>query len=95
MSGLLVWLNAHTHGQTVTGEYIPISLDIEKTLEPFAPAGVSWSNARFAARYLITQLNRDIVPNGARAVRKKLDGDVEAAGRDATSRALQSRLNYE
>jgi len=40
-------------------------------LEPFAPAGAAWSNARDAAQYLITQLNKGVASNGARVVSAK------------------------
>ena len=60
--------HATPHGQTGAGEYVPIPLEMEKILEPFAPAGASWSNARDAARYLITQLNQGVAPNGKRVV---------------------------
>jgi CubicO group peptidase (beta-lactamase class C family) len=43
-------------------------MDLEKMLVPLAPAGASWSNVRDAARYLITQLNRGIGPDGKRVV---------------------------
>jgi CubicO group peptidase (beta-lactamase class C family) len=59
---------ATPHGQTVAGEYRPISLDIEKRLTPIAPAGSSWSTGRDIARYLITQLNRGVAPDGKRVV---------------------------
>jgi CubicO group peptidase (beta-lactamase class C family) len=59
---------ATPHGQTVAGEYRPISLDIEKRLTPIAPAGSSWSTGRDIARYLITHLNRGVAPDGKRVV---------------------------
>ena len=60
--------HAIPHGQNGAGEYVPIPLDMEKIAAPFAPAGASWSTARDAARYLITQLNQGIAPNGKRVV---------------------------
>ncbi|HEU5249667.1 MAG TPA: serine hydrolase domain-containing protein, partial [Thermoanaerobaculia bacterium] len=57
---------ATPHGKTVAGEYRPISVDLEKPLTPFAPAGAEWSTARDVARYLITQLNRGVAPEGKR-----------------------------
>jgi CubicO group peptidase (beta-lactamase class C family) len=57
------------HGLTAAHEYVPISLDIEeRSLATTAPAGTSWSNAQDTARYLITQLNRGVAPNGRRVV---------------------------
>jgi CubicO group peptidase (beta-lactamase class C family) len=59
---------ATPHGQTVAGDYLPISPDVDRPLVPFAPAGASWSTARDVSRYLITQLNRGIAPEGKRVV---------------------------
>jgi CubicO group peptidase (beta-lactamase class C family) len=59
---------ATPHGQTVAGEYLPISPDVDRPLVPYAPAGASWSTARDVSRYLITQLNRGIAPEGKRVV---------------------------
>ena len=63
--------HAVPHGQTGAGENVAIPLDMEKILKPFAPAGASWSNARDAARYLITQLNKGVASNGTRVVSVK------------------------
>jgi CubicO group peptidase (beta-lactamase class C family) len=59
---------ATPHGQTVAGKYVPISPDLERPLVPFAPAGAAWSTARDVSRYLITQLNRGVAPDGKRVV---------------------------
>jgi CubicO group peptidase (beta-lactamase class C family) len=59
---------ATPHGQNAAGEYLPISLDLEKPVTLIAPAGASWSTAADAARYLITQLNRGVAPSGKRVV---------------------------
>jgi CubicO group peptidase (beta-lactamase class C family) len=56
------------HGQYLDGEYRPISLQIEKLLIPVAPAGVHWSTVEDMARYLITELNRGVAPDGERVV---------------------------
>jgi CubicO group peptidase (beta-lactamase class C family) len=59
---------ATPHGQTVAGEYVPISPDLERPLVPIAPAGAAWSTARDVSRFLITQLNRGVAPDGKRVV---------------------------
>jgi CubicO group peptidase (beta-lactamase class C family) len=59
---------ATPHGQRVAGEYQPISVDLEKPLISIAPAGAEWSTARDVSRYLITQLNRGVAPEGKRVV---------------------------
>jgi CubicO group peptidase (beta-lactamase class C family)/pimeloyl-ACP methyl ester carboxylesterase len=57
------------HGLTAAHEYVPMSLDMEeRALATAAPAGASWSNAQDTARFLITQLNRGVAPNGRRVV---------------------------
>ena len=47
---------------------MPISLDLEETLTPVAPAGLVWSTANDMARYLITEMNKGIGPDGNRVV---------------------------
>lgn len=51
-----------------TGEYAPIDVDIERFLLPVAPAGAHWSTAEDMAKYLLTQLNLGVAPNGRRVV---------------------------
>lgn len=46
----------------------PIAIDEEKVLLPVAPAGASWSTAEDMAKYLVTQLNRGVAPNGVQVV---------------------------
>jgi CubicO group peptidase (beta-lactamase class C family) len=59
---------ATPHGLTADYTYVPISIASERQLEPIAPAGGSWSNASDMARYLITQLNAGVAPDGKRVV---------------------------
>ncbi len=59
---------ATPHGATLEGVYMPISLDLEETLTPVAPAGLVWSTANDMARYLITEMNKGIGPDGNRVV---------------------------
>ncbi|MFN8374297.1 MAG: serine hydrolase domain-containing protein [Anaerolineae bacterium] len=56
------------HGVNVAGEYVPMSVDTERVLLPMAPAGAVWSNVEDMARYLITELNEGVSPDGERVV---------------------------
>lgn len=59
---------AAPHGANLLGEYAPLPLAYEQILIPLAPAGASWSTAHDMARYLMTELNQGISPNGVRVV---------------------------
>jgi CubicO group peptidase (beta-lactamase class C family) len=56
------------HSITADMTYIPITLEVEQMLTPNAPAGGSWSNIEDLMRYLSTQLNRGVAPDGTRVV---------------------------
>jgi CubicO group peptidase (beta-lactamase class C family) len=60
--------HATPHGRTADLRLTPIPLELERLLQPLIPSGGSWSNARDLARYLITQLNRGVAPDGRRVV---------------------------
>jgi CubicO group peptidase (beta-lactamase class C family) len=60
--------HATPHGQMADLHYVPISLQLEQPLQSVAPAGGSWSNVQDLARYLITQLNAGVAPDGRRVV---------------------------
>ncbi len=51
-----------------TGRYVPIPLELERLLLPIAPAGAHWSTASDMARYLITQIQGGVAPDGTRVV---------------------------
>jgi CubicO group peptidase (beta-lactamase class C family) len=59
---------ATPHGMTLDGDYVPLSLDMEATLLPVAPAGAHWSTANDMARYLITEIQQGVAPGGQRVV---------------------------
>jgi CubicO group peptidase (beta-lactamase class C family) len=59
---------ATPHGGFIEGVYEPISLDLEAGLLPIAPAGSHWSTANDMARYIITELNKGVSPDGTRVV---------------------------
>src|SRR6185295_19399506 len=56
------------HGVSGSGDYVPMSVNIERLLTPMAPAGAVWSNVNDMARYLITELNQGVSPDGTRVV---------------------------
>ncbi len=59
------------HSLTLRGRNEPFSVDLEQLLLPVAPAGAHWSTAHDMARYLITELNVGVAPNGVRVVSEK------------------------
>lgn len=63
--------HAMPHGRRGDMRFVPISTNAEKELIPLSPAGASWSNVRDMARYVLTQLNRGISPDGKRVVSSK------------------------
>lgn len=56
------------NSMTLAGEYVPIPLSREALLTPIAPAGTLWSNVLDMGRYLITELNEGVAPDGRRVV---------------------------
>ena len=56
------------HELTLEGEYRPLPIDWERFVTPVAPAGAYWSTAEDMGRYLITELNRGVTPDGERIV---------------------------
>jgi CubicO group peptidase (beta-lactamase class C family) len=61
--------NAATpHGLDLSFEYAPIPLSQEAFVRPVAPAGALWSSALDMGRFLITQLNEGVSPDGVRVV---------------------------
>lgn len=59
---------ATPHGRRLSGEYQPLPLSHEALLLPVAPAGAVWSTATDMARYLITDMQRGVSPDGRRVV---------------------------
>ena len=60
---------ATPHQQSIaTGGFDPIPLSFEENLLPIAPAGAHWSTAEDMARYLLTQLDVGVAPDGQRVV---------------------------
>lgn len=60
--------HATPHGLNATYEYSPLPLSVEQVVIPVAPAGGLWSTARDMARYLITELNEGVNPDGDRVL---------------------------
>jgi CubicO group peptidase (beta-lactamase class C family) len=60
--------HATPHGAALLGEFVVMPLDSEKGLIPIGPAGAAWSNVDDMARYLITEINRGVSPDGKQVV---------------------------
>lgn len=56
------------HGLNLAFEAKPIPLSMEEFVTPIAPAGAYWSTVQDMARYLITELNQGVSPDGKRIV---------------------------
>lgn len=56
------------HGLNLAFEAKPLPLSMEEFVTPIAPAGAYWSTVQDMARYLITELNQGISPDGKRVV---------------------------
>jgi CubicO group peptidase (beta-lactamase class C family) len=60
---------AAPYGLDALSEFTPIPLTLEEAfLRPLVPAGGAWSNVLDMARYIITELNEGVAPDGARVV---------------------------
>lgn len=59
---------ATPHTPSVRYGFRHVPLDVERWITPVAPAGGAWSNAQDMGRYLATQLNHGVAPNGSRVV---------------------------
>lgn len=51
-----------------TGDYVEVSLDVERLLVPIAPAGSHWSTVDDMARYMLAQVNVGVGHDGTRVV---------------------------
>ena len=60
--------HAVPHSVTAEGTYVPLPIDTERFLTSVAPAGGSWSTVSDIDRYLITQMNQGVAPDGGRVV---------------------------
>jgi CubicO group peptidase (beta-lactamase class C family) len=60
--------HATPNGASLAGGYAPMPLSSERWVLPLAPSGGVWSNVRDMARYLITELNLGVSPDGRRVV---------------------------
>ena len=60
------------HVQDLAFEYSPGPIQVEQSfLPPLAPAGGAWSNVLDMTRYLITELNEGVAPDGTRVVSRE------------------------
>ena len=62
---------ATPHALTLDNNYIPIPVESEAVLIPVAPAGLFWSTLEDMARYMITELNEGVAPDGVRVVSRE------------------------
>jgi len=60
--------HATPHSQAISGEHRVISLDHERFATYIGPSGGIWSSASEMARYLITEMNAGLSPDGKRVV---------------------------
>jgi CubicO group peptidase (beta-lactamase class C family) len=59
---------ATPHSLSTTGARTPLPVDAEGLLFGLAPSGGAWSTAEDMARYLLTELNRGVTPDGMQVV---------------------------
>jgi len=59
---------SYTLDVTQTTSFAPIDPSFERFASPVAPAGALWSSANDMGRYLITQINLGVTPEGTRIV---------------------------
>jgi CubicO group peptidase (beta-lactamase class C family) len=59
---------ATPYAQGIDATYEPTPMDIERFVVPLAPAGAVWSNTEDMTKYIITQLNKGVAPDGKRVV---------------------------
>jgi CubicO group peptidase (beta-lactamase class C family) len=56
------------HVPLATYEYTSIPLNVEEVFTPVAPAGALWSNVLDMAKYMLTELNNGMAPDGTQVV---------------------------
>ncbi len=59
---------ATPHGVDLFGDFYPLSMDVERMLLTIAPAGGIWSTLDDMSRYLMTEINTGVAPDGTRVV---------------------------
>jgi CubicO group peptidase (beta-lactamase class C family) len=59
---------ASPHSLSTTGARMPLPVDSERLLTGIAPTGGAWSTAEDMARYLLTELNQGVAPDGTQVV---------------------------
>lgn len=60
--------HALPHGQNLKQEHFPLLVYDERWVDSIRPAGGAWSNVRDMSRYLITELNDGVNPDGIRVI---------------------------
>lgn len=64
----------------LSGEWVDVPIDFERFAVSVAPAGSVWSNAEDMGRYLVTELNRGVAPDGTRVVSEENLLETQTAG---------------
>ncbi len=59
---------ASPHGQDLKLDYIPLSISDERWVISLRPAGGAWSTVQDMSRYILTELNKGVNPDGTRVV---------------------------
>jgi CubicO group peptidase (beta-lactamase class C family) len=60
--------HAMPHGLNLDGEYVPMSLEQETWGVAIAPSGGLWSDVDDMSRFMLTQIDRGVAPDGTRVV---------------------------
>lgn len=60
--------HAVPHGQTLTMDYVPKLPSDEHWVYSIRPAGGAWSNVKDMARYVLTELNKGLSPDGKQVI---------------------------
>ncbi len=56
------------HGLNLDGAYVPMPAEQEKWVTAIAPSGGLWSNVDDMARFMLTEIDRGVAPDGTRVV---------------------------
>ncbi len=62
--------HASPHGDTVDGQQVPASMDLNYTFLPVAPAGAAWSSVHDLIKYVQDELTQGVLPDGTVYVSK-------------------------
>ncbi len=60
--------HALPHGYNLDGEYVPMPLSSERWIVSIAPSGGLWSTVDDMSRFMLTEIDRGVAPDGTRVV---------------------------